>query len=261
MHPRMKKNRSAWEVAATKYLEETDDLLEWARTESSLLASERALLAPIVEDAEVVVHLQSGHGLDDLDLARAGAGTVIGVDFSSQTVSAARHRADELGLDIAYIVADCLQVGLRNRCADLVYTGKGALMWLPDLDAWATEVARLVRPGGYLFVHEAHPAACLWTSDTDQARIRPDRSYFASTRTNDTFPASAIEQFGNGTDLDAIEWQWTLADILNAIISAGLDIRHVGEHPEPFWQPANTTPSAAWSGRLPNTFSLLAQTS
>ena len=190
--------------------------------------------------------------------ARAGARAVVGVDFSEVTASAAKRRAEEMDLNVRYVLADCTRVGLRGKVADLVYTGKGALMWLPDLDAWATEVARLLRPGGQLFLYEAHPAACLWSRDVDQVRIEPGRSYFAETRVNDTFPASAIDRFAPGARLDAVEWQWTFADILNAVTTAGLELRHLGEYPEPFWR-ATGQAIPAWTGRLPNSFSLLAR--
>jgi hypothetical protein len=36
---------------------------------------------------------------------------------------------------------------------------------MPDLAAWARDAARLLRPGGHLFVYEGHPAAALWTWD------------------------------------------------------------------------------------------------
>jgi len=42
------------------------------------------------------------------------------------------------------------------------------------------------------------------------------------------------------------------------VISAGLEIRHVAEYPEPFWQPDDVS-AAAWAGRLPNSFALLAR--
>ncbi|HEY0531691.1 MAG TPA: hypothetical protein VGD29_08855 [Actinoplanes sp.] len=135
---------------------------------------------------------------------------------------------------------------LASGCADLVYTGKGALIWMPDIGAWALDAARLLRPGGHLFVFEGHPAVPLWTWDTDRPRIRPDRSYFAPSHLNDSFPA-------NG----AVERQWTLGRIVTAVADAGLRIRHLAEHPEPFWRMGGVT-AAAWDGRLPNTFSLLA---
>ena len=64
---------------------------------------------------------------------------------------------------------------------------------------------------------------------------------------NDTFPARG-----------AVEWQWTLAEIINAVISVGLDVVHVAEYAEPFWRPKGVS-AAAWQCRLPNAFALLAR--
>ncbi|MGI8720750.1 MAG: methyltransferase domain-containing protein [Geodermatophilaceae bacterium] len=85
-----------------------------------------------------MVHLQSGHGLGDIALAKAGASRVIGVDYSTVAASAAARRAQELAMPCAYVVAELPPVLLRDRCADLVYTGKGALIWMLDLRAWPT---------------------------------------------------------------------------------------------------------------------------
>jgi hypothetical protein len=146
-----------------------------------------------------------------------------------------------------YVIGEVPGVPLRDGCADLLYTGKGALIWMPDLTAWANDLVRLVRPSGHLFVYEQHPAVPLWTWDEDKARVRPDRSYFARRHVNDTFP-------GRG----AVEWQWTLGEIVNVLVSAGLQVRYLAEYPEPFWQPDGVT-AAAWQGALPNSFALLAR--
>jgi hypothetical protein len=54
--------------------------LQIARAHASLAASARQILGPLLACAPVVVHLQGGHGLDDTDLAAAGARRIIGVD-------------------------------------------------------------------------------------------------------------------------------------------------------------------------------------
>jgi SAM-dependent methyltransferase len=239
-------NRRAWEIASQKHVREYDELLEEARQGTSLFPREVDLLQPLLATSPAVVHLQSGHGLDDIALTQLGARSVVGVDFSTVAATAAQRRAHELGAPCRYVVAALPGAPLPDRCADLVYTGKGALIWMPDLDAWARDAARLLRPGGHLFVYEGHPAVALWSWDADVPRIRADRSYFARTHVNDSFP-------GNG----AVEWQWTLGQIVNALVAAGLTIRHLEELAEPFWRPGGVT-AAAWDGRLPNAFALVA---
>jgi hypothetical protein len=87
----------------------------------------------------------------------------------------------------------------------------------------------------------------LWTWDEDRPRIREDRDYFGHSHVNDSFPARG-----------AIPWQWPLGQIVTAIVSAGLQIVHLSEYPEPFWRMGGVS-VAAWSGHLPNSFALLAR--
>jgi SAM-dependent methyltransferase len=243
----VRRNRAAWEAASQKHVREYRDLLNEARQLSSLAECELDALRPLLSSHPGVVHLQSGHGLDDIALVAAGARWVLGVDFSAVAATAARRRAHDLDMTCRYVVAEVPQVPLRSHSADLVYTGKGALIWMRDLAAWAAEVARLLRPAGHLFLYEAHPMVPLWSWDEDDTRIRPDRSYFSPSHQNDTFPARG-----------AVEWQWNLGQIINAVIAAGLEVRRVTEHPEPFWRPQGID-AAAWQGRLPNSVTLLAR--
>jgi SAM-dependent methyltransferase len=245
--PTVSANRSAWEAASQKHVREYDELLAEAATGSSLAEAERDLLREILGRSPAVVHLQSGNGQDDVALVRAGARSVLGVDYSEVATGAAQRRADALGVACRYVVGLIPAAPLSDATADLVYTGKGALIWMPDLARWADEVARLLRPGGHLFVYEGHPAVVLWSWDEDQARIRADRDYFGRSHVNDTFPAHG-----------AVEWQWTLGDVVTAVVSAGMEIEFLGEYPEPFWRPGGVR-AAAWDGRLPNSFALLAR--
>lgn len=240
-------NRKAWEAASQKHVREYDELLAQAAAGSSLIDTERQLLREILRRSPEVVHLQSGHGLDDVALVQAGAKSVVGVDYSQVAVRAAQRRADELGAACRYIVAAVPGVPLASASADLVYTGKGALIWMSSLTGWARDVTRLLRPAGHLFLYEAHPVSALWTWDENQPGIREDRNYFGASHVNDTFPARG-----------AVEWQWNLGQIITAISAAGLEILHVSEHPDPFWRPDGVF-AAAWRGRLPNSFALLAR--
>lgn len=238
--------KRAWATASTKYERERDELLVQAR-DYRLLPIEEELLADEVRDA-VVVHPMSGHGLDDLALARMGAASVLGLDYSAPAIRSAQHRADTLGLPCRYQTAELPDSGLPDGHATLVYTGKGALIWVADLGAFLAEMRRILAPGGAFFVYEAHPLVPLWGWDADEVRIRPDRSYFAPGHVNDTFPAHG-----------AYEHQRTLAQIVTEVLAAGFAIEHLAEHPDPFWKPDDGEEAAAWDGRLPNAYSLLAR--
>src|SRR4051794_38770031 len=98
-------NRAVWESASHKHVPGYEALLDEARNGSALTDAERKMLNPILHRAPAVVHLQSGHGLDDIALVKSGASRVIGVDYSTVAASAAGRRAAELNLPCAYGVA------------------------------------------------------------------------------------------------------------------------------------------------------------
>ena len=133
-----------------------------------------------------------------------------------------------------------------HGCADLVYTGKGALIWMPDIRTWASDVARLLSRGGHLFVHEAHPMVPLYAWDPEVAACSPIGAISTAARQRhlslQRCRRVAVEP----------------GEIVTAISEAGLGVIQLVEHPEPFWRPANLN-AAVWNGQLPNTFSLLAR--
>jgi hypothetical protein len=52
---------------------------------------------------------------------------------------------------------------------DIVYTGIGALVWLPDIPGWARVVAGLLAPGGLLYLVEGQMMFSLRASRPGQA--------------------------------------------------------------------------------------------
>src|SRR4051794_13740348 len=89
-------------------------------------------------DGRSLVHPQCHFGLDTLSWARRGA-RVTGLDFSRPAVEAARDVAARGGLEARFVDADVYDApqALDGERFDIVYTGLGALNWLPDVAAWA----------------------------------------------------------------------------------------------------------------------------
>ena len=78
-----------------------------------------------------VVHLQCHLGTDTLSLARLGA-RVTGVDLSPASLEVARDLAARAGTSIEFVESDVYTApAVLGRRFDLVYTGIGALCWLP----------------------------------------------------------------------------------------------------------------------------------
>lgn len=79
--------------------------------------------------------------------ARAGA-TVTGIDLAPALIETAKERAEAQGLDIDYRVGDCENlVGIEDATFDAVGSSVG-IMFSPDHEAAARELARVTKPGG-----------------------------------------------------------------------------------------------------------------
>lgn len=217
-----------------------------------LFPSEQQLLGDLAPWCRRAVHLQCSGGLDALSLLRQGAAQVFGVDISERLLASARRKSDALNAPATWHCCDILETpNDLNGTADLVYTGKGALCWMSDVAAWARVPARLLARGGRLFVFEAHPLNFVW--DVDAADYRLDAQY------GDYFSAQfKTRLFGRNT-VAASRWrQWTLAQIVNAVIGAGLTLESLHEYPEPFWNEFPCLPADTLR-RLPHTFALIAR--
>jgi SAM-dependent methyltransferase len=256
--------RRAWDLTArAKYARELEaDVARLRAGESELLPIERQALGDLRWCGRAI-HLQCSHGQDALSLWQLGAREVVGVDFSREMLELAREKSARLGAPARWIESDVLAVPAElDGTAGLVYTGKGALCWVRDVDAWAHVIARLLRPGGRLFVFEAHPLTWVWDHEAADWRLRADGGdYFArEPRANRHFPASAVDDATPPGAIGPIAWeyQWTLGAIVSALADAGLRLRALSEHPENFW-PQFRRLEPAQDGRLPQSFSLWAE--
>jgi ubiquinone/menaquinone biosynthesis C-methylase UbiE len=78
--------------------------------------------------------------------AQAGA-QVTGIDLSPVLIETAKERAEERGLDIEYAVGDVERLALDDASFDKVSSTCG-IMFAPDHEAAARELARVTAPGG-----------------------------------------------------------------------------------------------------------------
>ncbi len=118
---------------------------------------------------------------------------------------------------------------------DLVYTGVGAINWLPDIAGWARVVAAMLRPGGRLYIRDGHPMLYTLSDETDDDVLRVTLPYFEGSAQHwvnavtytDGPPIASPEQY---------EWNHGLGEIVQAVIDAGLTITALREHTECEWK-------------------------
>lgn len=105
-----------------------------------------------------VLDLATGTGDLAIALSDAGAGEVVGLDFSSQMLAEAARKAlsDSARGAIAWVEGDAMALPFPNESFDAVTIAFG-LRNLPDYAAGLTEMARVLRPGGTLVCLETTP--------------------------------------------------------------------------------------------------------
>lgn len=176
-----------------------------------------------------LVHLQCHLGTDTLSWARRGA-RVVGLDFSPAAVEAARGLAESAGLaDRAeFVQANVFDAvdALGGRTFDVVYTGIGALTWLPDIDRWANVVAALLRPHGVLYVVEIHPFLWPW-ADGDELELQ--FPYFGDVESDDAY-GSYTDRGLDTKHNHVYEHNWSIGPVVTAAVNAGLAVELVAEH-------------------------------
>lgn len=202
-----------------------------------------------------LVHLQCHLGSDTIEFARRGARTV-GLDISGAAVAGAREFARRAGVEIDYVQAnvyDAVQA-LGNRKFDLIYTGKGALCYLPDLDEWARTVAALLKPGGKCYLVEFHPllnalGPTAASATGEDLVLHHDYLEGRGAIIKD-HPYTYTDGPAMTESTRAFEWRQGIGAVANAFIGAGLTIAGMRESeqlPWPRWSRMLETSPGWWT--------------
>lgn len=202
-----------------------------------------------------VLHLQCHLGTETMAFALKGA-RATGLDFSGAAVQEAKRLARAAHLAIDYRHADVYAAveALAGQRFDIVYTGKGALCYLPDLAGWARTVWELLRPGGFLYLVEFHPLlnALGPTKGRDEADDLLLRHDYLEGR-------GAIERDSSHTYTDGpplsgdsvhYEWRHGLGEVVTALARCGFVIDSLTETellPWPRWPAMVRTDSGWWA--------------
>ena len=122
---------------------------------------------------ETVVDLAAGPG-DTGFLAAPRlqpGGRLVTTDVAPEMLEAARRRADALGLEVELRVEDAAALSFADASVDGVLCRWG-LMLVPDVDAAAAEIARILRPGGRAAVAVwAEPDANDWMTAAGRSAV------------------------------------------------------------------------------------------
>jgi SAM-dependent methyltransferase len=249
-------NRANWDDRVAAHAASPDYAVSRFTEDPSFLSEVVSFDAPRLGDIRGLdaVHLQCHIGTDTVSLARLGA-RMTGLDFSAPALEQGRRLAAAVGVDVEFVESDLYGApeALGGARFDLVYTGIGALCWLPDIRRWADVVASVLRPGGRLFMREGHPV--LWSV----ADPRPDGLVVLEYPYFEQAEPTVWDEGGTYVQTDHVfthnvthEWNHGLGEIVSALFAAGLELTALEEHDSVPWDalPGQMTPIGGGEFRL-----------
>jgi SAM-dependent methyltransferase len=184
------------------------------------------------------VHLQCHIGTDTISLARLGA-RMTGLDLSPASLEQARLLCDQAGPPVEFVEAqlyDAVSV-LGREAFEFVFTGIGALCWLPSVARWANVVSDLLAPGGRLFLREGHPM--LWTLDDERTDglLVSEYSYFER-EAPDVFDdqGTYVETDVTFSNNVTHSWNHGIGETVTGLLEAGMELTMLLEHDSVPWE-------------------------
>lgn len=211
--------------------------------------------APYLGDVtgRTLLHLQCHFGMDTLSWARLGA-VVTGIDFAPEAIAAARRMSAESGTPGRFVETELYETprALAGETFDIVYTGVGALNWLPDIAAWGEVVATMLAPGGTFYIREGHPM--LWSlrfpiEDPHDETLVVEYPYFQVAEPLAWDEDESYLGSGRITNTRTYEWNHGIGEIMTALLDQGLVIDLFEEHRHLHWQGLHhmvETPDGVW---------------
>ena len=183
-----------------------------------------------------LVHLQCHIGTDTVGLARLGA-EVTGVDFSPKSIEAARRLSEDSRTPARFVISELYDApSMLPETFDIVYTGVGAICWLPDVRGWAKVVASLLDEGGVFYMREGHPIMWALDYEREDDELVINYPYFEQSE-----PLRFVEETtyaGDGVLSSPVIYPWNhgVAEVLQALIDAGLRIDRIEEYDALEWE-------------------------
>jgi SAM-dependent methyltransferase len=264
-------NLAAWDERAPAHARADGYRVQRFHEDPAYLSDVVAFDIPLIGDVTGLdgVHLQCHIGTDTISLARRGA-RMTGLDFSGESLAQARELAEATGADVEFVQSDVYAAveALGAGRFDFVFTGVGALCWLPDVRRWAQVVHDLLAPGGFIFIREGHPM--LWSMDesVDDELVASYPYFEIEAPITDEHDGSYLPVDTTFRAAVSHSWNHGLGETVMALMDTGMTLEVLVEHDSCPWEALpgkmREDPDGEWRlverpERLPLTYTLRAR--
>ena len=246
-------NQQRWEQHAERYRHQRGD--DWQQCiKDPTVGLERETLKLLARflgslAGKKACLLASGDNYAAFALAGLGA-QVTSVDFSQRQLQIAAKRAKTLNLTIDFIHADVTNLQpIDANQFDLVCHTNGVMVWIATPSTFYSEAHRILKPHGLFLSYDIHPFQRPWTNYP--APFHMHKPYFATGPLETPYHPDSGQSYHHEDDIPtqhrndlmpAYNFHWTVSDLLNAIITSGLELLYIHEEraKEPdFWNTAS----------------------
>ena len=232
-------NLAAWDERAPAHARAEGYRVDRFHADPAYLSDVVSFDIPLLGDVVGLsgVHLQCHIGTDTISLARRGA-RMTGLDFSGESLAQARALAEATGADVDFVQSDVYDAvaALGAEQFDFVFTGIGALCWLPDVRRWAQVVHDLLKPGGFIFIREGHPM--LWAMDesVDDELVAGYPYFEVPTPITDEHDGSYLPVDTTFRADVSHSWNHGLGETVMALLDTGMALDLLVEHDSCPWE-------------------------
>jgi len=227
-------NREAWEEAAPLHRSQNqaDSIKDFSKPGYSCLDDiESARLKALDIVGKDVAQICCNNGRELLSVKNMGAARCVGFDGAQGFVNQAKELANAGNIDCEFVCTDIYDMDAQyHNSFDVVYITIGVLSWMPDLNAFMAIVAKMIRPGGALFIYEQHPILNMIEGGESDAPVVWELSYFDQEPYVDT---TGLDYYEGGTydSKTMYSFAHTMAETIMAGVNNGMIVEHFEELP------------------------------
>lgn len=233
-------NRLSWNEGTKAHNSHKGDQAKFFRDGGNTLFPDEVKLLGDIKD-KTLVHLQCNSGQDSLSIVNHLGAKATGVDISDEAINFAKQLSQDSGIPAEFIRDDVYDWLEQNKTQyDVAFSSYGTIMWLSDLKAWGQGIAKSLKSGGRFVLVEFHPILLIFE---DGWKIK--NAYMSGTHIeSESGVGDYVAMSGATPEIDileegvkdfqnpepGVEYQWGIADVVMALVSAGLTLTDLKEY-------------------------------
>ncbi len=179
-----------------------------------------------------VAQVCCNNGVELLSCKTLGAARCVGFDGAQGFVDQGKELTEAAGTDVEFVCCDAHEIPSEYHSGfDIVMITIGVLSWMPDIDRFFAEIAKLLAPDGVIFVYEQHSILVMFEPGQADDPVNWELSYF---RDEAYIDESGLDYYG-GESYDATpnaSFSHKMSDIVMGGINSSLTLEYFEELPK-----------------------------